>query len=56
MLIGPIWIMLWHTKLYLWEYPAEDLLPLVLLAIVPAGRYRGYDSQLATRFGRRWPF
>ena len=56
MLIGPIWIMLWHTKLYLWEYPAEDLLPLVMLAIVPAGRYRGYDSQLATRFGRRWPF
>lgn len=56
MLIGPIWIMLWHTKLYLWEYPAEDLLPLVLLAIVPAGRYRGFDSQLAARFGSRWPF
>jgi uncharacterized membrane protein YphA (DoxX/SURF4 family) len=56
MLIGPIWIMLWHTKLYLWEYPAEDLLPLVLLAIAPAGRYRGFDTQLAARFGNRWPF
>ena len=36
LLIGPIWVMLWHTNLYLWEYPAEDLFPL-LLAIVPAG-------------------
>lgn len=35
-LIGPIWIMLWHTGLYLWQYPAEDLFPLVLLAIAPA--------------------
>jgi len=34
--IAPIWVLLWHTGLYLWEYPAEDLLPLALLATVPA--------------------
>ncbi len=27
LLIGPVWIMLWHRNHYLWEYPAEDLLP-----------------------------
>jgi thiosulfate dehydrogenase [quinone] large subunit len=56
MLIAPIWIMLWHTHLYLWEYPAEDLFPLVLLAIAPAGRHLGMDRRLVGRFGRRWPF
>lgn len=56
LLIGPIWVMLWHTNLYLWEYPAEDLFPLLLLAIVPAGRLAGLDSRLAARFGGRWPF
>lgn len=56
LLIGPIWIMLWHTGLYLWEYPAEDLFPLVLLAIAPAGRHFGVDGRLVERFGRRWPF
>ncbi len=30
--------MLLHTGGYLWEYPAEDVFPLILLAIVPAGR------------------
>jgi len=55
-LIGPIWVMLWHTGGYLWEYPAEDLFPLLLLAIVPAGRTFGLDARLAPRFGRRWPF
>jgi len=55
-LIGPIWLMLLHTGGYLWEYPAEDLFPLVLLAIVPAGRHRGVDARLARRFGHRWPF
>lgn len=55
-LIGPIWVMLWHTGGYLWEYPAEDLFPLLLLAIVPAGRTFGLDAHLAPRFGRRWPF
>ena len=41
-LIGPIWVMLWHAGGYLWEYPAEDLFPLLLLAVVPAGRGRGH--------------
>ncbi len=56
LLIGPVWIMLWHAHLYLWQYPAEDLLPLVLLAIAPAGRHRGFDSRLVAKFGNRWPF
>jgi thiosulfate dehydrogenase (quinone) large subunit len=56
LLIGPIWIMLLPTGGYLWEYPAEDLFPLVLLAIVPAGRAGGLDRRLAPRFGHRWPF
>jgi uncharacterized membrane protein YphA (DoxX/SURF4 family) len=56
LLLGPIWLMLLHTGGYLWEYPAEDLFPLVLLAVVPAGRHRGLDGRLAPRFGYRWPF
>ncbi len=56
LLIGPIWLMLLHTGGYLWQYPAEDLLPLILLAIVPAGRAGGFDRRLAPRFGHRWPF
>lgn len=57
LLIAPIWVMLWHTNLYLWEYPAEDLYPLLLLAIVPAGRTAGLaDARLAARLGNRWPF
>ncbi|MEJ7648790.1 MAG: hypothetical protein WKF57_07125 [Nakamurella sp.] len=56
LLIGPVWIMLWNTNLYLWEYPAEDLLPLILLAIAPAGRCFGLDEKLVARWGRRWPF
>jgi len=56
LLIAPIWVMLWHTGLYLWEYPAEDLLPLALLAAVPAGRVAGLDARLAVRFHHRWPF
>jgi len=56
LLIAPIWVMLWHTGLYLWEYPAEDLLPLALLATVPAGRVAGLDARLAPRFHHRWPF
>ncbi len=56
LLIGPVWVMLWHTNQYVWLYPSEDLFPLVLLAIAPAGRYLGYDNQLRARFGNRWPF
>jgi len=56
LLLTPIWVMLWHTNLYLWgEYPL-DLLPLLLLAIVPAGRVFGLDHRLAARFGGRWAF
>jgi thiosulfate dehydrogenase (quinone) large subunit len=55
LLVGPIWIMLWHTNLYLWEYPNE-LFPVLLLAIVPAGRVFGQDRKLAPRFGGHWPF
>jgi thiosulfate dehydrogenase (quinone) large subunit len=54
LLIFPIWIMLWHTTGYLWDYPL-DLFPLVLLAIVPAGRVFGVDRTIAARF-RHWPF
>jgi uncharacterized membrane protein YphA (DoxX/SURF4 family) len=56
LLIAPIWIMLWPAGGYLWEYPAEDLFPLALLAIVPAGRTGGLDRRLAPRFRYRWPF
>ena len=55
LLIGPIWIMLLDGNLYFWEYPNE-LVPLLLLAVVPAGRFFGQDRTLAVRFGRRWPF
>jgi uncharacterized membrane protein YphA (DoxX/SURF4 family) len=56
LLLTPIWVMLWPTGGYLWEYPAEDLFPLVLLAVVPAGRVLGFDRALAARLGPRWPF
>lgn len=55
LLIGPIWIMLLHRNLYLWEYPL-DLVPLLILAVVPAGRAFGLDGTLAARFRGRWPF
>jgi uncharacterized membrane protein YphA (DoxX/SURF4 family) len=56
LLLTPIWVMLWDRDQYLWTYPAEDLFPLLLLAIVPAGRVLGFDKHLATRFRGRWPF
>ncbi|MGQ0774828.1 MAG: hypothetical protein ACT4NY_10490, partial [Pseudonocardiales bacterium] len=55
LLIAPIWVMLWNEPLYLWLYPA-DLVPLLLLAIVPTGRTAGLDRSLAARFRSRWPF
>lgn len=55
LLITPIWLMYIDTNPYLWLYPV-DLFPLLLLAIVPAGRTAGVDSRLAARFGDRWPF
>ena len=56
LLLTPIWVMLWDRGQYLWTYPAEDLFPLLLLAIVPAGRVLGVDKHLAARFHDRWPF
>jgi len=57
LLIGPIWVMYLFSGAtqYLYTYPV-DLLPLLLLAIVPAGRHAGFDGRLAARFGDRWPF
>lgn len=51
LLIGPIWVMLLNEPLFLWEYPVE-LVPLLLLAIVPSGRAIGLDGRLPAR----WPF
>ena len=56
LLLVPIWLMLLPTGAYLWEYPAEDLFPLLLLTIVPTGRHLGLDRDLASRIGYRWPF
>lgn len=57
LLIGPIWLMYLFSGAtqYLWTYPV-DLVPLLLLAIVPAGRVWGLDGRLAARFADRWPF
>jgi uncharacterized membrane protein YphA (DoxX/SURF4 family) len=57
LLIAPIWLMYLFSGAtqYLWTYPV-DLVPLLLLAIVPAGRMWGLDGRLAARFGGRWPF
>lgn len=55
LLLLPIWVMLFGTNQYLWTYPL-DIFPLVLLAIVPAGRALGLDGRLVARFGDRWPF
>lgn len=53
--VAPIWVMLWHANLYLWEYPL-DLVPLLVFAIVPAGRVLGLDRALAARLRNGWPF
>ena len=57
LLITPIWLMFLGSGVhqYVWTYPV-DLFPLLLLAIVPAGRTAGLDARLAARFGDRWPF
>ena len=56
LLIGPIYLMLLHTNLYLWQYPAEDLFPLVLLTIVPTWGRLGVAQRIRTRLPQRWPF
>jgi uncharacterized membrane protein YphA (DoxX/SURF4 family) len=54
-LIFPLWIMVIDNNRYLFEYPL-DIIPLAILAAVPAGRVWGLDARLAARFGDRWPF
>ncbi|MEV8615275.1 hypothetical protein AB0383_46535 [Amycolatopsis sp. NPDC051373] len=51
LLLGPIWLMLLHTNQYLWTYPL-DLFPLLLLAIVPAGRVAGLDGKIIGEAGQ----
>jgi hypothetical protein len=54
-LIFPLWIMVLDNNRYLFEWPL-DIVPLAILAAVPAGRVWGQDRRLAARFGDRWPF
>jgi uncharacterized membrane protein YphA (DoxX/SURF4 family) len=54
-LIGPLWVMNLDNGRYLFEWPL-DVVPLIVLALVPAGRAWGFDTRLAARFGSRWPF
>jgi uncharacterized membrane protein YphA (DoxX/SURF4 family) len=54
-LIFPLWIMVIDNGRYLFEWPL-DIVPLAILAAVPAGRVWGQDAKLAARFGDRWPF
>jgi hypothetical protein len=54
-LIFPLWVMNFDNNRYLFEWPL-DIVPLVILAAVPAGRVWGQDGRLAARFGDRWPF
>jgi hypothetical protein len=54
-LIFPLWVMNLDNGRYLFEWPL-DIVPLAILAAVPAGRVWGQDAKLAARFGDRWPF
>ena len=54
-LIFPLWVMVIDNGRYLFEWPL-DIVPLAILAAVPAGRVWGRDGKLAARFGDRWPF
>jgi uncharacterized membrane protein YphA (DoxX/SURF4 family) len=54
-LIVPPWVMNLDNNRYLFEWPL-DIVPLAILAVVPAGRVWGQDGRLAARFGDRWPF
>jgi hypothetical protein len=54
-LIFPLWVMNLDNGRYLFEWPL-DIVPLAILAAVPAGRVWGQDGKLAARFGDRWPF
>ena len=52
-LIGPVWVMNFDNNRYLFEWPL-DIVPLLILAVVPAGRVWGRDGRLAARYGSRW--
>jgi uncharacterized membrane protein YphA (DoxX/SURF4 family) len=54
-LIFPLWVMVLDNGRYLFEWPL-DIVPLAILAAVPAGRVWGQDGKLVARFGERWPF
>jgi uncharacterized membrane protein YphA (DoxX/SURF4 family) len=54
-LIFPLWVMVIDNGRYLFEWPL-DIVPLAILAAVPAGRVWGQDHRLVARFGDRWPF
>jgi uncharacterized membrane protein YphA (DoxX/SURF4 family) len=43
----------WDRNVWAWEY-AVEWLPLIALALMRAGRYKGLDARLAARFPR-WP-
>ncbi|MEU4670770.1 hypothetical protein AB0F91_22975 [Amycolatopsis sp. NPDC023774] len=51
LLLGTIWLMLLHTNQYLWTYPL-DLFPLLLPAIVPAGRVAGLDGKIIRKLSK----
>jgi uncharacterized membrane protein YphA (DoxX/SURF4 family) len=53
LLIGPLWVMNLDNNRYLFEWPL-DIVPLLILAVVPAGRAWGRDDRLAARYGSRW--
>lgn len=56
LLIGPVWLMFLDSNLYLWQYPAEDLLPLLLLTTVPTWGRSGLARRIREPLPRRWPF
>ena len=52
LLLTPVWLMLFTTNQYFWTYPL-DVVPLVLLAAVPTGRYWGLDTRISAAPARR---
>lgn len=56
LLLVPVWLMLIDRNQYLWQYPAEDLFPLVLLTVVPTWGRFGLAQRIKGRLPQRWPF
>ncbi|HEV8651970.1 MAG TPA: DoxX family membrane protein [Actinomycetes bacterium] len=54
-LIGPLLIMTIDNGAYLFDF-LPDVVPFVILALVPSGRVWGLDGRMVARFGDRWPF